>query len=271
MIEKATRQKIAVGTLPTVADLRQRRLELTRASLRETVLAGELDAYRNLVAELSTELDPMDVAAAAVKLAHEASHAENDAKAERRTSRSSRSRRRRPGARRHRPFANERARNAVRERDLAPGDWDRVKLFVGSRTRSRRATADLVGAIANESGVKGGAIGAIEITDRFSLVEVPAEAAETVIRALRNTTIRGRQVPRAARSRFSCDRLLRDDELAIVVLCMAALDAYRPPFGARFRRAKSRRSDRSATQSRNAKRSAVDVDGRQRESAIRRK
>jgi ATP-dependent RNA helicase DeaD len=193
MIEKATRQKIAVGTLPTVADLRQRRLELTRASLRETVLAGELDAYRNLVAELSSELDPMDVAAAAVKLAHEASHAENDAQAEEKdieiipiappaTGRAPR-----------RPFANERRPQRGARRDLAPGDWDRVKLFVGVGREAGVRPADLVGAIANESGVKGGAIGAIEITDRFSLVEVPAEAAETVIRALRNTTIRGRK------------------------------------------------------------------------------
>ena len=53
---------------------------------------------------------------------------------------------------------------------------------------------DLVGAIANEAGLPGGAIGAIRIADRFSLVEVPADAAEHVIRSLRGTTIRGRRV-----------------------------------------------------------------------------
>jgi ATP-dependent RNA helicase DeaD len=51
-----------------------------------------------------------------------------------------------------------------------------------------------VGAIANEAGVPGEAIGAIRITDRFSLVEVPADQAEHVIRALRGTTLRGRKV-----------------------------------------------------------------------------
>ena len=37
--------------------------------------------------------------------------------------------------------------------------------------------ADLVGAIANEAGIDSREIGAIEITDRFSLVEVPDRSA----------------------------------------------------------------------------------------------
>jgi ATP-dependent RNA helicase DeaD len=53
---------------------------------------------------------------------------------------------------------------------------------------------DLVGAIANEVGVDSSAIGAIEIADRFSLVEVPEEIAEEVISALRGTTIKGKRV-----------------------------------------------------------------------------
>src|SRR5690242_21387987 len=42
-IENVTRQKIEVCPVPTVADLRARRLELTRASLRERLLQGGLD------------------------------------------------------------------------------------------------------------------------------------------------------------------------------------------------------------------------------------
>jgi ATP-dependent RNA helicase DeaD len=54
--------------------------------------------------------------------------------------------------------------------------------------------ADLVGAIANEAGIDARDIGAIDISDRFSLVEVPGAAAERVVQALRDTTIRGRRV-----------------------------------------------------------------------------
>jgi ATP-dependent RNA helicase DeaD len=51
-----------------------------------------------------------------------------------------------------------------------------------------------VGAIANEAGVAGALIGAIQIADRFSIVEVPEEVASQVIKALGKTKIRGRKV-----------------------------------------------------------------------------
>ena len=58
---------------------------------------------------------------------------------------------------------------------------------------SRVRPADLVGAIAGESSVSGREIGAIEITHRFSLVEVPAGKVDEVITALRSTNIKGRK------------------------------------------------------------------------------
>ena len=77
-IERLTGQKITMETLPTVADLRARRLELTKASLRETLLEGDLDRFRGVVEALSDEFDVMDVALAAVRLAHEGTGAEPD-------------------------------------------------------------------------------------------------------------------------------------------------------------------------------------------------
>jgi hypothetical protein len=43
-------------------------------------------------------------------------------------------------------------------------------------------------------GIDARAIGAVDIADRFSLVEVPDEAVDEIIGALRNTTIRGKRV-----------------------------------------------------------------------------
>ena len=68
-IEAITKQKIEVCQLPTVADLRAKRLELTRASLRERLLQGDLDDVRVVVESLAEEFDVVEVAAAAVKLA----------------------------------------------------------------------------------------------------------------------------------------------------------------------------------------------------------
>jgi ATP-dependent RNA helicase DeaD len=52
-----------------------------------------------------------------------------------------------------------------------------------------------VGAITNEVGIGGQAIGAIEIADRFALVEVPEEMADEIVRALKVASIRGRRLP----------------------------------------------------------------------------
>jgi ATP-dependent RNA helicase DeaD len=71
-IEHFTKQKIDVGSVPTVADLRAKRMESTRASLRDRILAGDLDDARVVVESLAEEFDVLDVAAAAVKLAHAA-------------------------------------------------------------------------------------------------------------------------------------------------------------------------------------------------------
>jgi len=40
-----------------------------------------------------------------------------------------------------------------------------------------------------------GPIGAIQITDRFSLVEIPADIADSIIETLHATTIKGKRVP----------------------------------------------------------------------------
>jgi ATP-dependent RNA helicase DeaD len=54
--------------------------------------------------------------------------------------------------------------------------------------------ADIVGAIANEAGVSPEGIGAIDIADKFSIVEVPDREAKSIIAALRGTTLRGKKV-----------------------------------------------------------------------------
>src|SRR5204862_7887921 len=66
-IEAFTRQKIEIASVPTVADLRARRLEMTRATLRERLLIGDFDDVRVVVDTLTQEFDLADVAAAAVK------------------------------------------------------------------------------------------------------------------------------------------------------------------------------------------------------------
>ena len=69
-IESITKQKIEIANVPTVADLRARRLEVTRASIRERIVAGDSDDVRVVVEQLAEEFDLVEIAAAAVKIAH---------------------------------------------------------------------------------------------------------------------------------------------------------------------------------------------------------
>jgi len=76
-----------------------------------------------------------------------------------------------------------------------------TRLFVGTGRSSGVRPQDLVGVIARKSYLSGRDIGAIEISDRFSLVEVPEPAADDVVRALRGTSIKGQKAT-VRRERF---------------------------------------------------------------------
>jgi superfamily II DNA/RNA helicase len=67
-IEQLTQQRIEVARLPTVADLRTRRLGAMAAALREAILDGDLDGYRVVVDTLSNEFDVVEIALAALKV-----------------------------------------------------------------------------------------------------------------------------------------------------------------------------------------------------------
>ena len=69
-----------------------------------------------------------------------------------------------------------------------------TRLFVGAGRSAGIRPQDLVGAIAGESRLTGRDIGAIEIADRFSLVEVPDDAASTRSSRRCAAPIKGRKV-----------------------------------------------------------------------------
>jgi ATP-dependent RNA helicase DeaD len=177
-IEQVTKQKIEVATVPTVADLRARRLELTSLALRERLASGDFDDVRVVVESLSDEFDVVDIAMAAVKMAHLATAGDGEDKEI------------------AAPPPQERAERAAgpvrrdRERAAEPGF---TRLFVGAGTKNKIRPADLVGAIAGEAGVPASAIGAIRIAETFSMVEVPDDLADDIIAAMRGASLRGKK------------------------------------------------------------------------------
>jgi ATP-dependent RNA helicase DeaD len=175
-IERLTQHKIEIAKVPTVADLRARRLDNTIAALREVLAAEDSEHFRVVVDSLSTEYDVVQVAMAAVKLYHLATTPESEDES-------------RPGSH---ASGDSPGPNLQPERKPNAGEMARIYIGVGKHAGVR--PQDLVGAIANEAGIAGGLIGAIQITDRFSLVEVPEEVANQVIKALGKSSIRGKKV-----------------------------------------------------------------------------
>jgi ATP-dependent RNA helicase DeaD len=191
-IEKVAGSTISVQKVPTVADLRARRLELTRAALRETLLEEDLERFRAVVETLTDEFDLFEVAMAAVKLAHEAGGVTDDVEEIPQV-----------GFRTDRPDRPERGpagRPATRASNgQGTGRGGRssggpvARLFIGAGRDAGIRPGDLVGAITGETELGGRDIGSIEIHQKFALVEVPESAAEGVVRALRATMIKGRK------------------------------------------------------------------------------
>ena len=204
-IERMTSQRIEIAQVPTVDDLRAHRLELVRTTLRETIMEGGLDKFRSIVESLAGEFDVMDIAAAAVKLfdANDATDEPDIPAVQPRTDDrgardSSRGRdgardRAREGGRPSRSGEEEAPRGAKAAKRSKP-EWSVARLWVGAGRKLKMRPGDLVGAIANEVGIDASVIGAIQIADGYSTVEVPEEIAEDIITALRNTTIKGKKV-----------------------------------------------------------------------------
>lgn len=181
-IQQVTRADVKRMHLPTISDVITRRREAFKETLRETLEHGDLDKYRIMAEELGEEYSPTDLAAAAFKLLLGAAPDETQdvlAAKEPGDIRPERDRDRGPRKEGGRTFGPSRG---------------MTRLFIDIGRDDGVRPGDLVGAIANEADISGRAIGAIEIFDRFSFVEVPSQAADQVLMALKNTTIRNRKI-----------------------------------------------------------------------------
>jgi len=191
-IERATSAPIQRVRLPTIADVVARRRESFKETLRETIAQGGLEPYTILAEQLGEEYSPTDLAAAAFKLLLGEPPVETE----------DRLAEQEPVV-----YDEDRSRNGAADRrgadrrDFGP-DRGMTRLFIDVGRDDGVRPQDIVGAIANEAGIPGRSIGAIELYDRFSFVEVPSTFSEKVLRALKRTTVRGRKIaPSIARPR----------------------------------------------------------------------
>ena len=194
-IERLTRQRLRVEEVPTVADLRHRRAEVTAERLREAIRTGGHEGVREVVDSLAAEFDPRSVALAAVQLLHDAEGGEADeVEIPKVGTPARRDRPPRDGKGRGEGDGGPRSKGGAARKGQRPPGEGMTRLFVGAGREAGIRPQDLVGAIAGETRLGGRDIGAIDIAERFSLVEVPEKAVDEVLWAMRRTTIKGRKV-----------------------------------------------------------------------------
>ena len=193
-IERLTKQKFEIATVPTVADLRERQIELTVAAVREALTAVDLEDFNSVLHALSGEDSDRNIALAAIKLVHESRGATID---ELEIPDASDRLRGKPNDGKKK-FEKQAPRNSG-EKDRGGNKGQRsggagtafVHVSLGRKAGVR--PGDLVGAIANETGLVGREIGPIRISEAFSVVGVPESSVDHVIETMQSTTMRGKR------------------------------------------------------------------------------
>lgn len=160
-IERFTGQRIRPMQLPTKADIAARRLALFKEQMRKTLAEGDLDFYLTVVEDLAAEgFEMAEIAAAAARLARGDSPLEV----------------------------------MLEPEPIAPATDGMVRLMIDAGRRHGVRPNDIVGAIANEAGVPGKAIGAIDIDDSVTVVELPRKYQAQVLKRMARTVIRNRPI-----------------------------------------------------------------------------
>ena len=198
-IQRYCRTRILPQAIPSLNDITAIKAEKILEQVKEVMEETDLTRMVHLVEQKVLEEDytTLDVAAALLKLAM---GEENEDIAD--SGRPARSlddldrygygRREGRGSRDGGRGAGRRGRNGGRGRREGAAGMARLFLNIGKDQNVR--PADILGAIAGESGISGKMVGSIDMYDKYTFVEVPEDAAEQVMNAMARAKIRGRNV-----------------------------------------------------------------------------
>ncbi|WP_431778403.1 DEAD/DEAH box helicase [Microbacterium aurantiacum] len=200
-IEKATRQEVTEMSLPSVDEVNETRL--TRFDDRITAALAEtdrVDRFRDIIAHYvrNHDVPEVDVAAALAIVAQGETPLllEPDPEPSARPARAARDGER-PGTARDRGTDRDRGGDRGDRGDRGPrkaprGGFAMYRIAVGKRHRVE--PRQIVGALANEGGLRRDDFGAIQIRPDFSLVELPSPLPAGTLERLSDTRISGRRI-----------------------------------------------------------------------------
>ncbi|MBI5929530.1 MAG: DEAD/DEAH box helicase [Chloroflexi bacterium] len=203
-IERLIKQPVKLAKLPGKDEVRQKREERFTLKLSDVLAEADLNKELTLVRELvDLNYDLNELAAAAIKLArvNESNRLLDDVEEiQERPERSDRSRDGRPfrehAHKSHRPGEQSNERGERRERSSGPRSHEpgMVRMILNVGREHGIQPKDVVYTIASETGIPGRAIGAIEIRQRQTYVDVKEIHAEKVLRQMEHGIMRGQRI-----------------------------------------------------------------------------
>ena len=202
-IEKATQQKITHCELPSTEDVNSKRSDRFMQKITDTLAAGGLDDYINLVTryEIDHNVSATDIAAALAKIAQGDTPLllEKERRPRQKARKQDRSERRQPsegrGRKEHKfERGDKRDRGQSRERDIGPPakGMERFRIEVGKVHGVK--PGNIVGAIANEGGLEGRYINHVNIHEDYSTVDLPIGMPNEIFRDLKKARVAGQQL-----------------------------------------------------------------------------
>lgn len=178
-IERASRRKIEMMHMPTVAEVNKKRIEAYKSRITST-LTEDCSFFNELIGEYcrETEASVEQVAAALAKLVQGNSPMLLEEKKYERRER----RERKPSVGRNNRRTSGRPDQGMERYRIAVGEFHGVK------------PGNIVGAIANEVDMDSEYIGRISIHDEYSTVDLPAGMPRQLMKVLHNARINGRMM-----------------------------------------------------------------------------
>ncbi len=192
-IEKATKQKVEEMGLPSTEVINNKRISRFKQNITDTLAAEELSFFNQLVEQYQREhnVSALEIAAALAKLVQ----GDTPLLMQNLPKRAKDSRDDRP-ARDDRPSRSDKAQRERKPKRAFGGgadiEMETYRIEVGHTHGVK--PGNIVGAIANETGIDGDHIARIRIQDDYSTVELPAGIPKELFEELKKVRVAGQQL-----------------------------------------------------------------------------
>ena len=231
VIEKATRQPIEQLQLPTTETVNNKRIANFKQQISDTLAGGDLAFLQTLVEQFREEhnVSAAEIAAALAKLAigdkplllaeDKASHKkqgrdDRPGKPTRRERQSAEDKatskaERRSGKDKRKDKDKDRGKGGQKgkaDRSGAPPDSDMERFRIEVGYDHGVKPGNIVGAIANEAGLDGNHVGQIEISEQYSLIDLPKGMPKDIFRDLKKVWVCGQQLQISRLAKGADDR-----------------------------------------------------------------